>query len=90
MGAQAIGRRTGTIVLDIRGFVRGTEIDARRNEMIAAVEDALDTDRYLNLKSSGVLGSEITEVSVVTRLAPLGEVLLRFEVNYNYLRGSQA
>ena len=90
MGAQAIGRRTGTIVLDIRGFVRGTEIDARRNEMISAVEDALDTDRYLNLKSSGVLGSEITEVSVVTRLAPLGEVLLRFEVNYNYLRGSQA
>jgi hypothetical protein len=90
MGAVAQGRRTGTIVLDIRGFVRGTEIDTLRNKLIAAVEDALDLDRDLGLKSAGVLGSQITEITVVPRLAPLGEIGLRYEITYNYLRGSQA
>jgi hypothetical protein len=90
MGEVAVGRRTGTIVIDIRGFVRGTEIDTLRNTLIAAVEDALDRDRYLGLKSAGVLGSQITEITVVPRLAPLGEIGLRYEITYNYLRGSQA
>jgi hypothetical protein len=90
MGAVAQGRRTGTIVIDIRGFVRGTEIDTLRNNLIAAVEDALDLDRDLGLKSAGVLGSQITEITVVPRLAPLGEIGLRYEITYNYLRGSQA
>ena len=90
MGQPAVGRRTGTIVLDIRGFVRGHELDTLRNNMIAAIEDALDQDRYLDLRASGVLDSQITEIAVVPRVAPLAEVSLRFEVNYNYLRGSQA
>lgn len=90
MGGPNIGRRTGTMVLDIRGFVRGTDIDSRRNELIAAVEDALDQDRYLGLQSAGVLDSQITEIVVVPRLAPLGEISLRYEISYNYLRGSQA
>ena len=90
MGGLNVGRRTGTMVLDIRGFVRGTEIDTLRNTLIAAIEDALDSDRYLGLQSEGVLGSQITEVTVVPRLAPLGEISVRYEIAYNYVRGSQA
>ena len=90
MGGLNVGRRTGTMVLDIRGFVRGTEIDTLRNTLIAAIEDALDSDRYLGLQSEGVLGSQITEVTVVSRLAPLGEISVRYEIAYNYVRGSQA
>ena len=90
MGGLNVGRRTGTMVLDIRGFVRGTEIDTLRNTLIAAIEDALDSDRYLGLQSEGVLGSQITEVTVVPRLAPLAEISARYEIAYNYVRGSQA
>jgi len=90
MGPPGVGRRVGTMTLEIRGYVRGTEIDTLRNNLIAAVEDALDTDRYLDLRSSGVLDSQITEIEVIPRVAPLGEVSMRLVVNYNYLRGSQA
>ena len=90
MGMSSQGRRTGTIVLDIRGFVRGNEIDRLRNDLVSAVEDALDSDRYLDLREDGVLDSQVTEITVEPRMHPLGEVRIRFEVNYNYLRGSQA
>ena len=90
MGPPGVGRRTGAITLEIRGYVRGTEIDTLRNNLIGAVEDALDADRYLDLRGSGVLDSQIIEIEVLPRVAPLGEVVLRFRVNYNYLRGSQA
>lgn len=90
MGPPGVGRRSGSMALSLIGYVRGTEIDTLRNNLIAAVEDALDTDRYLDLRSDGVLDSQITEIEVVPRVAPLGEVSMRFVVNYNYLRGSQA
>lgn len=90
MGATAVGRRTGTITLELRGFVRGNELDLKRNELISAIEDALDLDRYLDLRSSGVLDSQITAITVEERQPPLAEVVLTFEINYNYLRGSQA
>jgi hypothetical protein len=90
MGVPGIGRRTGIIALDIRGFVRGNEIDRLRNDLVSAVEDALDQDRYLDLRADGVLDSQVTEIITEPRMHPLGEVRIRFEVNYNYLRGTQA
>lgn len=90
MGPPGTGRRVGTITLDLRGYVRGTEIDTLRNNLIAAVEDALDQDRYLDLRSDGVLDSQLVEIEILPRVPPLGEVQMRFVVNYNYLRGSQA
>jgi hypothetical protein len=41
MGASGVGRRMGTITYDIRGYVRGTELDRRRNDLIEAIEEAL-------------------------------------------------
>jgi hypothetical protein len=90
MGQPSVGRRTGTIVLELRGYVRGNQIDRLRNDLVSAVEDALDSDRYLDLRADGVLDSQITQIAVEPRMNPLGEVVMRFEVNYNYLRGTQA
>ena len=89
MGMQGAGRRTGTMTYEIRGFVRGTGLDAQRTSLITAIENALDQDRYLGLKASGVLDSQIKLIEVVPRLAPLAEFRIEFVVNYNYLRGSQ-
>ena len=86
MGATQIGRRQGVVRYNIRGFLRGVELDSQRNAMIEAIEQALDEDRNLGLRSQGVGDSQITLIEVVNRLAPLAEISITFEVSYNYLR----
>jgi hypothetical protein len=86
MGATQVGRRQGVVRYNIRGFLRGVELDSQRNAMIEAIEQALDADRNLGLRSSGVGDSQITLIEVVNRLAPLAEISITFEVSYNYLR----
>lgn len=88
MGVPATGRRIADITIEIRGFVRGTELDRRRNELIEAIEEILDADRYLGLRSEGVMNSEVTLIEVIERQPPLAEFRIEFVVNYTYLRGS--
>lgn len=88
MGLAGIGQRMGSLEFDLRGFVRGTELDRRRNDLIEAIEEQLDQDRYLGLRAEGVLDSQITEIEVIPRLAPLAEIRIRLVVRYNYVRGA--
>lgn len=87
MGAPGQGRRMGTIIYGIRGYVRGTELDSKRTELITGIEEQLDLDRYLGLQSSGVIDSQFVRVEVINRLPPLAEIKIEFHVRYNYLRG---
>lgn len=89
MGAVSSGRRQGTMTFEIRGFVRGTELDTKRNALIEAVENALDSDRYRGQWAEGVTDTQITEILVIPRLQPLAEFTMTVEVTYNYLRGQQ-
>jgi hypothetical protein len=89
MGLAGTGRRAGNIRFEIRVFVRGTELDKRRNDMLNAIEDALDLDRYLGLKASGVTDSQVELIENVARLAPLAELRIEYRVRYNYVRGTQ-
>jgi hypothetical protein len=88
MGMGGQGRRMGTIIYTVRGYVRGTELDKTRNELINGLELVLDEDRYLGLSTSGVIDSQLTKIEIVNRLPPLAEIRLEFQVKYNYLRGS--
>jgi hypothetical protein len=88
MGTSGVGRRMGTIEYTIRGFVRGNELDRKRNDLIEAIEEALEGDRYRDLKSSGVIDSQITTIEIVDRVPPLAEFTITFQVRYNYLRGA--
>lgn len=88
MGAPAVGRRMGTITYQIRGFVRGTELDTRRNDLIEAIEEKLEEDRYLGLYDQGVIDTQVTNIEIVPRLAPLAEILINLDVRYNYVRGT--
>jgi hypothetical protein len=88
MGATAVGRRTGTITYALRAFVRGTELDRKRNDLIESIEEALDSDRYRGLLSSGVLDSQVRVIEIVDRQPPLAEITILYEVRYSYLRGS--
>jgi hypothetical protein len=88
MGTPGVGRRMGVMTFEIRGFVRGTELDSRRNELIEAVEKQLDSDRYRGLLATGVTDSQLVSIEIVPRLQPLAEFIMTVEVTYNYLRGT--
>lgn len=84
----ATGKRRGTITYNIRGFVRGTELDRKRNELIEAIEEKLDGERYREKTSSVVQNSMITRVEVIERLSPLAEFQMDYEIVYYFVRGS--
>jgi hypothetical protein len=86
MGVPGAGRRQGTIQFRIQGFVRGNELDLKRNDLIERIEEALDSDRYRSLTASGVTDSQITLIEVIERQPPLAEISITFEVKYHYLR----
>ena len=88
MGPLTKGRRMGTITYTIRGYVRGNDLDRKRSDLIEAIEEALDDDRYRELIGSGVIDSQVTLIEVVERMPPLAEFSIEYEVRYNYLRGS--
>lgn len=84
MGANGI--KTGTITFNIRGFVRGKDLDRARNELITGIETTLESERYREKYAQGVRDSQITNITVVDRLAPLAEILVTLEVGYTYRR----
>tara|TARA_R110000796_G_scaffold4380_2_gene16955 strand:+ start:1143 stop:1577 length:435 start_codon:yes stop_codon:yes gene_type:complete len=86
MGSSGV--RRGTIIFQLRGFQRGTELDRKRNELIEAIEETLDSDRYRGLTSGQVQNSMVASVEVIERLAPLAEFVINFEVTYYFQRGS--
>lgn len=88
MGATSVGRRMGSISYVIRGYVRGVELDRKRNDLIEAIEEALDTDRYRGLLASGVIDSQVTRIEIIERQPPLAEFAIEYQVRYNYLRGA--
>lgn len=88
MGAPGVGRRMGTITYILRGFVRGTELDRRRNDLIEAIEEILEGDRYRELYAEGVIDSQVTLIEVIERAPPLAEIAVTFQVRYNYLRAA--
>lgn len=80
------GIRQGRIQYNLNSYVRGNEIDSKRNNLIEAIEEALDSDRYRGL-SGVVLDTQITNIEVIDRLPPLGEVVVTVEVRYVFTRG---
>jgi hypothetical protein len=87
MGSSSVGRRMGTINYNIQGFVRGNDLDKKRSDLIEAIEEALDSDRYRDLLANGVIDSQVKTIEIVERMPPLAEFSIMFQVRYNYLRG---
>lgn len=82
-----MGSRVGVITYLIRAFVRGTEIDKKKNEIVERIEEALETDRKRNTSNFSVK-TEVISILPVDRLAPLGEVSITLEVEYKFRRGT--
>ena len=84
---MSAGIRQGDITYTIRAFVRGNELDSKRNNIIEAIEEALDADRNRGKSSRQVLDTQIASIEVIDRLPPISEVVLTVNVRYIFTRG---
>lgn len=77
--------REGTIDYSLIGYVKSTTIDAARNALIEAIEEALDADRT---RGGYALDSQIVSVETDEgSIAPIGGVFVTVRVLYNFTRG---
>ena len=83
--------RQGTIQYQLRCYVRGTEIDTLRNEIVERIEETLELsrDRDITLNKNNIhnVTTSINSVEVVEREIPLGEVVVNVDVTYRYKKG---
>ena len=78
-------RRLGVITYRIVGFVKSTALDTARNEMVEAIEEALDVDR-----TRGGFALDTQVVSVGTdegSIEPIGGITMDVSVKYVYSKG---
>ena len=85
---MSAGIRQGDITYTIRAFVRGNELDSKRNNIIEAIEEALDADRNRGKSSREVLDTQVVSIEVIDRLPPISEVVLTVNVRYIFTRGT--
>ena len=80
--------RHGTIDFVVLGFVKGAEanIDTKRNELITAIETALETDITRN---SNALDTEVIQVETDEgSLFPVGGIRMTIRCMYEYQSGT--
>ena len=80
--------RTGTIDFLILGFVKGSDIniDTKRNELITAIETAIETDITRN---GNALDSEVIQVETDEgSLFPVGGIRMTIRCMYEYQSGT--
>jgi len=83
--------RLGIITYNLRCYVRGTEIDTLRNEIVERIEETLEVsrDRDITLSADNIhsVTTRVIAIEVVERELPLGEVVVTVEVRYRYKKG---
>lgn len=83
--------RQGTIRYNLRCYVRGSEIDTLRNEIIESIEETVEIsrDRDITLTAANIhnVSTTVAGVEVVERELPLGEVVVQVDVKYTYRKG---
>ena len=87
----SMGLRESTLEYQLRCYVRGTEIDTLRNEIVERIEETLELSRDRDITKSvdniHNVTTSVTAVDVIERTLPLGEVGVTVEVIYRYKKG---
>jgi len=83
--------RQATMSVQLKCYVRGTQIDTLRNEIVERVEEILEVsrDRDITLSAANIhaVSTRISNIEVVERELPLGEVIITVEITYQYIKG---
>jgi hypothetical protein len=79
-------QRMATIDYDLICYVKGANIDAARNNIIEAIEEGLDVDRY---RGGNALDTQVTNIEIDEgSIDPIGGVIMTIRVVYQYTRGT--
>ena len=77
--------------MNLRCYVRGTELDTLRNEIVERIEETLETQRNRDItyNNAGIhsVTTRVANVEVIEREPPLGEVVVTVNVIYRYRKG---
>lgn len=85
IGDDAI-RREGIITYDLVGYVKSNAVDTARNQLIEAIEEALDTDRT---RGGNALDTQIISIETDQgAITPVGGIIVTVNVMYNFVRGN--
>jgi len=83
--------RRANLVVTLRCFVRGNELDTLKNEIIEGVEEQLETQRGrdIDLSANNIhnVTTRISAIEVIEREIPLAEVVITVNVLYTYKKG---
>ena len=87
----SMGLRESTLQYEMRCYVRGTQIDSLRNEVIEGISETLEKsrDRDITLAQANIhnVKTTISNIEVIDRELPLGEVIVTVNVIYTYKKG---
>lgn len=76
----------------LRCYVRGTELDTLRNNLIENLEQTLEANRNRNqlYENTGLhnVVTRVTNIEVIDRTPPIGEFTMSVEITYIYRRGN--
>jgi len=88
----SMSERQGLLQIQLRCFVRGTELDNKRNNLIENIEQVLETnsDRDITIDKNAhhYAVTRVTSIEVIERQPPLAEFVITVEVEYVYKRGN--
>ena len=88
----SLSERQGIIQIELRCFVRGNELDTKRNQLVEVIEQTLEGSRGRNLTTekdaTHYVETRVTNVEVIERNPPIGQVTVTVEVEYMYKRGN--
>ena len=88
----SMSERQGTLEIELRCFVRGSELDTARNNLIEKIEETLELSRDRNITvdntATHYVQSSINNIEVVERQQPLGQFNATLSVTYVYKRGN--
>lgn len=88
----SMSERQGILQIELRCFVRGNELDTKRNKLVEVIEQTLEGSRGRNLttakEATHYVETRVTNVEVIERNPPLGQVIVTVEVEYMYKRGN--
>ena len=82
----SLSHRMATINYQLICFVKSSQIDTARNDIIEAIEEGLDVDRT---RGSVALDTQIVSIETDEgSIAPVGGVIITLRVLYKYQRGT--
>jgi hypothetical protein len=84
--------RQGILQIELRCFVRGNNLDSLRNSLVEQIEQTLEASRGRNITVENVathyVQTRVTNIEVIERNPPIGQVIVTVEVEYVYRRGN--